>query len=117
MKDLVKKLLDIWYACLIDHHKDRDCHFYIEQKFSYGTKEQWSVYHSGYLYRWECDEDSYEQCLAKLSNKLKEMIEQECESYIEQEGNPSWQTYSNSQIKTMKNNLANLRELLANAET
>lgn len=118
MKNLVTKLLDIWYACLVvDHHKDRDCHFYIENRLSAYGKERWVVYHDGYLCRWEYDEDSYEKCLARLSNELKDMIEQECNSYIEQEGNTSWQTYSDSQIKTMKNNLNELRELLDNEET
>jgi hypothetical protein len=32
-----------------DHHKDRDCHFVIEQYFSYGDEPYWTAYHSGYV--------------------------------------------------------------------
>lgn len=111
MKDLVTKLLAIWHNCLIDHHKDRDCHFYIQQKFCTYGGERWVVYHNGYLYQWELEWDSYEKCIASLGVQLTEMIEQECTSYLEQR-----QAFSNEQIQTIEDNLKELRELLDNAE-
>ena len=32
-----------------DHHKDRDCHWYIEKVWSYGEDPYYQAYHSGYL--------------------------------------------------------------------
>lgn len=32
-----------------DHHKDRDCHWYIEQYFSYGEAPYFQAYHNGYV--------------------------------------------------------------------
>lgn len=31
-----------------EHHKDRDCHFYIERRWSYGAPPVWRAQHSGY---------------------------------------------------------------------
>ena len=33
-----------------DHHKDRDCHFYIQKKYSYGREPYWRFYHYGYCW-------------------------------------------------------------------
>lgn len=30
------------------HHKDRDCHFVVERRLSYGDKPYWSAEHFGY---------------------------------------------------------------------
>lgn len=32
-----------------DHHKDRDCHFYINCVFSYGESPFWRIEHYGYI--------------------------------------------------------------------
>lgn len=112
MNTLIDQLLAIWYACLIDHHKDRDCYFYIERKLCAYGESKWRCYHNGYLYKWEETFSSYEKCQAFLTNKLTEMIRDECESYLVQEGNPSWQSYTDGQIATMKNNLIQLNEVL-----
>jgi len=49
MEELLK-LTDSWYQLVSkDHHKDRDCHFYIEQRWSYGQEPKWYVNHFGYL--------------------------------------------------------------------
>ncbi len=32
-----------------DHHKDRDCHWYITQNFSYGDKPYFQASHHGYI--------------------------------------------------------------------
>lgn len=34
-----------------DHHKDRDCHFFIQRNWSYGQQLGWSVVHYGYCNR------------------------------------------------------------------
>jgi hypothetical protein len=32
-----------------DHHKDRDCHFFISKRWSYGHPKGYEIKHSGYL--------------------------------------------------------------------
>ena len=57
------------YCTLVafDHHKDRDCHFYIQQQYSYGRPPVWSVVHDGYLYDTEPQEyDTYAEALGTL---------------------------------------------------
>lgn len=49
MQALTKNLLELWYELIGgDHHKDRDCHFYIERNFSTYKKSEWRLYHQGY---------------------------------------------------------------------
>lgn len=33
----------------LDHHKDRDCHWYITQTYSYGEEPYYEAHHSGYI--------------------------------------------------------------------
>lgn len=50
MQALTKQLLELWYELIGgDHHKDRDCHFYIERIFSTYRKSEWRLHHRGYL--------------------------------------------------------------------
>ena len=41
------------YQCLVagDHHKDRDCHWSITRRWSYGEDDGWIVRHDGYCYK------------------------------------------------------------------
>jgi hypothetical protein len=32
-----------------DHHKDRDCHWYIEQRYEYGEKPYFQAFHWAYI--------------------------------------------------------------------
>jgi hypothetical protein len=45
----IQELSRRWYnyVCM-DHHKDRDCHFYVEKKWSYGEEPVYYAYHYGY---------------------------------------------------------------------
>lgn len=46
----ITDLSKIWYHFVgVDHHKDRDCHWYVEQYFSYGEKPYFQSWHSGYI--------------------------------------------------------------------
>jgi hypothetical protein len=50
MQALTEQLLKLWYELIgCDHHKDRDCHFYIEKNFSTYLQSKWRLYHRGYL--------------------------------------------------------------------
>ena len=47
----ITKLTKIWYKLVnLDHHKDKDCHWYISMVWSYGEKPYYRVEHYGYVY-------------------------------------------------------------------
>jgi hypothetical protein len=82
MKNIIKEiteLTDEWYKLIgSDHHKDRDCHWYIETKWSYGQPPKYSVQHFGYI----LDEivetwTDYNMALNRLKEILMEKIEEE----------------------------------------
>lgn len=46
----IENLSRAWYYFVgVDHHKDRDCHWYVTQYFSYGQKPYFQSWHSGYI--------------------------------------------------------------------
>jgi len=79
LKQEITKLTDEWYFLIgKDHHKDRDCHWYIETKWSYGYPPKYTVQHWGYILD-EIEEefDSYEKALERLKKLLIEKIQEE----------------------------------------
>jgi hypothetical protein len=43
-------LSKLWYRYVgLDHHKDRDCHFYVEKRWAYGDEPEYRAYHHGYV--------------------------------------------------------------------
>jgi ABC-type thiamine transport system substrate-binding protein len=43
-------LSKLWYRYVgLDHHKDRDCHFYIQKIWSYGDAPYYQAHHYGYV--------------------------------------------------------------------
>lgn len=74
----ITKLTEEWYLLIgSDHHKDRDCHWYIETKWSYGYPPSYTVQHCGYILD-EIDKefDSYENALIGLKNILEREIKE-----------------------------------------
>lgn len=48
--DKIVELSLLWYEYVsMDHHKDRDCHWYISVDYGYGRAPKYSAYHSGYI--------------------------------------------------------------------
>lgn len=48
--ELISKLGTAWQHYIsLDHHKDRDCHFYVEKVWSYGQAPKYRAYHYGYI--------------------------------------------------------------------
>lgn len=44
------ELTKFWYEYVsCDHHKDRDCHFYVNQVWSYGQPFYYRIEHYGYM--------------------------------------------------------------------
>jgi hypothetical protein len=72
----ITELTKEWYILIGgDHHKDRDCHFYINTVWSYGQKQKYRVEHYGYIFR-DIEEEfqTYNEAAMFLLNKIKEMI-------------------------------------------
>ena len=64
----------------LDHHKDRDCHFWIEKKWSYGNPPTYSAHHVGYVgsdlntKEFDEEEDAMMWLADNLRNKIKQAI-------------------------------------------
>ncbi len=72
----ITELTKKWYIEVgKDHHKDRDCHFYINTVWSYGQKQKYRVEHYGYIFR-DIEEvfNTYNEAALFLLKKIKEMI-------------------------------------------
>ena len=82
MKDKLKTITNLtkeWYQLIgKDHHKDRDCHFYINTVWSYGQDQKYRVEHYGYVSD-EIEEefDTYGEAIDFLEKKLRNMIKEE----------------------------------------
>ena len=77
--DEITRLTDLWFKCL-DYHKDRDCHWYITQVWSYGQEPYWEVRHYGYVYQEvsiSCK--TYEEALFALISTIKDAFWEEVE--------------------------------------
>lgn len=82
MKELLEeitKLTEEWYFLIgKDHHKDKDCHWYVETRWSYGGPPKYIVRHWGYILdNIEEEFDSYEEALTGLKNILIEKLKEE----------------------------------------
>ena len=95
MKNIIEEitnLTDEWYTLCgkAGHYKDRDAHWYIETKWSYGNPPIYSVQHYGYILdKIEEECDSYEEALTFLRDTLKKEIEDERKSQDER-GEDEW---------------------------
>ncbi len=79
----INLLLEQWQLCLVDHHKDRDCHFFIQRNYSTHAPGVWTIIHNGYLSN-AVDEqlDSFEQAEKRLFDLLVHKIKEQCSSYM-----------------------------------
>jgi hypothetical protein len=50
LQEEITNLTAKWYKYVnLDHHKDRDCHWYIEKRWSYGDEPYYQAHHYGYV--------------------------------------------------------------------
>lgn len=94
MKNIIEeitKLTDDWRSLTAkDHCKDRDFHWYIETKWSYGQPPTYSVQHWGYILGDIVEEfDSYDEALLKLKEILMEKIAEE-KKFEEENNENEW---------------------------
>ena len=75
----ITKLTKVWYELVsLDHHKDKDCHFYINKVWSYGHKPIYIVEHYGYIYKDVNEEfDTYEEAEQCLLDTITHAIKSE----------------------------------------
>lgn len=81
MKD-IEKLVGLWYGTLVDHHKDRDCHFSIVTRWSYGRPATFFVEHHGYILEQLYEEfPTYREAAVWLREYLIEKIRDEIKGW------------------------------------
>lgn len=75
IEEEIKRLVAIRYMIVgCQHHKDRDCHYEVSRKFSYGGFMEWKVEHYGYHEDFHETFDSEGGALVYLRDKLKELV-------------------------------------------
>jgi hypothetical protein len=84
LKTNVQKITELtnkWYTYVnLDHHKTKDCIWYVETAYKYGEFPKYIAYHNGYiLSNWtspECDtiEDAEQWLINKLERELDNAI-------------------------------------------
>lgn len=80
IEDRIVALTNEWYSLVgRDHHKDRDCHFYICKTWSYGQPPTYVVQHDGYVWDKVIDETFATSQAAHefLVHKLEQMVAEE----------------------------------------
>lgn len=106
------ELTNFWYNYVAqDHHKDKDCHFYVNQVFSYGQEPYWRIEHYGYiqeLHKGLADTKylSYEAAFNTLHTWLLDEVKDVIRFYKDYEPKPSlggWDDYNHEGVKKLAN--------------
>ena len=87
----ITELTDKWMKYVsLDHHKDRDCHWYITKTWSYGEEPYYEAHHSGYLLdHWTSPRcGSEEMASTILRDKLKREVESAIKELKEAQNDP-----------------------------
>ena len=73
IESTLQELTGLWMKYVsINHHKDRDCHWYVELDYAYGGEPLYKIYHYGYVFEnidYEnaiCGQGDYRSELVKL---------------------------------------------------
>ena len=81
MNEEIIRLTNLWYRYVgMDHHKDRDCHFYIECAYSYGDSPKYYAYHNGY--RMDDWKTPIRKTFAEAEKDLENKLHNEINSHI-----------------------------------
>ena len=84
MNEIIERITELtneWYELLgSSHHKDKDCHWYINTKWSYGYAPTYIVEHYGYILSdIEIECSTYEEALETIKHQLQIAIDREKE--------------------------------------
>lgn len=73
----IEKLSGLWYRLVnLDHHKDRDCHWYISTAWSYGQPPVYEVQHGGYVHERIYEKyPTYDAALEGLAGHIRDAIQ------------------------------------------
>ncbi|MCD6429387.1 hypothetical protein J7L09_01695 [bacterium] len=110
----VTRLAHLWYKYISqDHHKDCDCHWYIERRWSYNRKPQWIVWHRGYIFDGaEIKCKNYQEALEKLIKLIKKALQKELEWVEKVLKTPEyWDQAQIKQAKWLKRHCKNLSHI------
>lgn len=79
IEDEITALTERWYELIGgEHHKDKDCHWYVEARWSYGLPQVYVVVHEGYVFeRVEEEFDTYQDALEGLKGYVERAISEE----------------------------------------
>jgi len=109
---IITALTALWYRSLIDHHKDRDCHFKICKVWSYGDKPLYRIEHDGYINEfYEGDFDTYESAARALIEELFRRVESEVNYWTKPDAGDEYHRPSLEEVEHMKGIGENLLEL------
>ena len=97
-EECLHRLLQLWYKIIgPQHHKDRDCHFFIERHYCTYKDPVWTVRHHGYILK-DFDEEfkTFNLALQGLITFLISKIAEEIHYMIDDEdlGTPKEQIQS-----------------------
>jgi hypothetical protein len=94
-----------WYKYVnLDHHKDRDCHWYIQKVWSYGNEPYYEVFHNGYVIdTWtspKCETEELAQTILrdKLKRELQSAINN-LEDIAKDQESLDWFNHTDEEIK------------------
>jgi hypothetical protein len=78
-EDEITGFTEQWYELITaGGHKDRDCHWYVKSRWSYGLPQVYVVVHDGGVFeRVEEEFDTYEEALEGLKGYLERAISEE----------------------------------------
>jgi hypothetical protein len=79
---LIERLLKLWYELIGgDHHKDRDCWFFIEREYCTYQEPSWNLRHNGYILSdYTQSFDTFEKAQQGLIELLMESCAKEIDS-------------------------------------
>jgi hypothetical protein len=86
LQEQITKLTCEWYDIIkTDHHKDRDCHWNISVRWSYGDEPAFVIEHHGYILdHIEQSYPSYRSACFGLISMLEKFIREEVEEQKKQ---------------------------------
>jgi hypothetical protein len=105
-EQIIERLLKLWYDLIGgDHHKDRDCWFFIEREYCTYNTPKWNVRHNGYILK---DYDESFSTFSQAQERLIEFLAEACAQEIDSIRNDTEnfqeknQSYADSKIKELE---------------
>jgi hypothetical protein len=117
LEEQIVKLTEKWMMYIKDdHHKDRDCHWYINKVYSYGEPAKYRVEHYGYIGSEyvskdvDTEEDAMLLLISRLTIEINKQIKWLKQNIKHREDDPEYEDWG---IRTVEED----KELLAYLES